>query len=168
MIKYRLKCGTGHEFEAWFASSAAYEMQEAEGQLVCPHCTNTDIERAIMAPRIAKGRKSREHTTGEQQAPHPTNPGDAKSGEVARRQGQNQNGADGPHTMLRTMRTLREKILEKSENVGPRFAEEARKIHHEEAPDRAIHGIATSEEVLELADEGIDVMPIPQLPDDLN
>ena len=168
MIKYRLKCGTGHEFEAWFASSAAYEMQEAGSQLACPHCTNTDIERAIMAPRIARVRTSREHTTAEQQIPHRTNPGDAKSGAVALRQGQNQDSADGLHTLLRTVHTLREKILEKSENVGPRFAEEARKIHHEEAPDRAIHGVATSEEVRELADEGIDVMPIPQLPDDLN
>jgi len=157
MIRYRLRCGNGHEFDAWFASSAAYETQEAECQLTCPHCAQTDIERAIMAPQIATGR-------AEPSIPEVTAT-DASANAVW-----NAGGADAKRlqALMREMRALRDKMLEKSENVGPRFAEEARRIHHEESPDRAIHGAATTQEVLELADEGIDVMPIPQLPDDLN
>lgn len=71
-------------------------------------------------------------------------------------------------TMMREMRSLRDQILAKSEYVGPRFAEEARRIHFEEAPDRAIHGEATADDVKSLADDGVDVMPLPQLPDDQN
>lgn len=157
MIRYRLRCGAGHEFDAWFASSAAYESQEAESRLACPHCARTDIERAVMAPQIATTRMS---------APEPlAAPGDAQT-RAALHAGEPE--AQRLHAMMREMRELRDKILEKSEYVGPRFAEEARRIHHEETLDRAIHGEATSEEVHELADEGIDVMPIPRLPDDMN
>ena len=59
-------------------------------------------------------------------------------------------------------------MLAKSEYVGPRFAEEARKIHFEEAPNRGIHGEATREEVAELAEDGVDVLPLPRLPDELS
>ncbi len=157
MIRYRLRCGNGHEFEAWFASSTAYETQEAEGHLACPNCARTDIERAIMAPQIATARKdSATPAIANENAP-------AKTALHA-------GGADAQRfqVLMREMRTLRDKILEKSEYVGPRFAEEARRIHHEETPDRAIHGEATPEEIHELSDEGIDVMPVPRLPDDFN
>lgn len=157
MIKYRLRCGDGHEFDAWFASSAAYENQEAEGLLVCPNCARSDVERAIMAPKIATGYAANEMP-------------EATSGKVPAQVTMHSASGDALrlNEMMREMRDLRDKILEKSEYVGPRFAEEARRIHHEESPDRAIHGEATSNEVHELAEEGIDVMPIPRLPDDLN
>jgi hypothetical protein len=157
MIRYRLKCGDGHEFEAWFASSSAYETQESEGRLACPHCARTDIERAIMAPKIAAGRT---------QAATP----EIAAGNAAPNAALHADSTDARRlqALMREMRTLRDKMLEKSEYVGPRFAEEARRIHHEETPDRAIHGEATTDEVKELADEGIDIMPIPRLPDDMN
>ncbi len=158
MIKYRLKCGDGHEFDAWFASSAAYEHQESEGHLDCPHCGRNDIARAVMAPRIATNQADRDP---------PALKSDNASAHTAF---QSANATDAPRfrSLMHELRELREKILEKSEYVGPRFAEEARRIHHEESPDRAIHGEATSDEVHELADEGIDVIPIPHLPDDMN
>lgn len=163
MIKYRLKCGEGHEFEAWFASSTAYETQEAEGRLACPHCANTAIERAIMAPRVATRRGHEERAA----APAP---GAGDQGHQSTAASLHPGQADGAklRAMLQEIRSVRDKILEKSEYVGPRFAEEARKIHHEESADRAIHGEATPQEVRELADDGIDVLPIPRLPDDLN
>ncbi len=164
MIKYRLKCGGGHEFEAWFVSSTAYESQEAEGRLVCPHCARTDVERAVMAPRVSTQRtRDDAHLAAPARSPefHPPEPAT-----VALRPGH----AEGEklHAMLREMRSLRDKILANSEYVGPSFAEEARKIQHKEAAERAIHGEATPEDIRELADDGIDILLIPRLPDDLN
>lgn len=157
MIRYRLKCGDGHEFEAWFASSSAYETQEAEGRLACPHCARTDIERAIMAPKIATARANKAAAA-------------VSAGNVPGQATLQTDNADAQRFqgLMREMRELRDKILEKSEYVGSRFAAEARRIHHEETPNRAIHGEATAEEVQELADDGIDIMPIPRLPDDMN
>jgi hypothetical protein len=66
------------------------------------------------------------------------------------------------------MRKLRDEMLAKSDYVGPRFAEEARRIHNEEAPPRGIHGEATADEVAELKEEGVKVYPVPVLPDDHN
>ena len=171
MIRYRLKCGGGHEFDAWFASSIAYETQETEGRLVCPHCARTDIERAIMAPQITAGRThagERENagkradtaeTSADVTSTAPPPAGALRAGNA---------DAQRLQALMREMRSLRDKILEKSEYVGPRFAEEARRIHHEETPDRPIHGEATAQEVHDLAEDGIDVMPVPHLPDDLN
>ena len=175
MIRYRLACGKGHEFDAWFASSTAYEAQEAEGLLNCPHCANTDVARAIMAPRVSTSRhrpdqvptETTEATPATDETPTggPATPVATDSTTAPR--------GDSPEAqrlkvLMREMRTLRDQILETSEDIGPRFAQEVRRIHEEGAPDRAIHGQATAEEVRELAEDGIDVLPIPRLPDDLN
>lgn len=160
MIKYQLKCSDGHEFEAWFASSTAYETLECEGRLVCAHCASTDVKRAVMAPRIAsRPAKPPAHHAAIPVSHAPATSALPPAGSA---------DAERLHALMREVRTVRDKILEKSEYVGPRFAEEARRIHFDEAPDRAIHGEATTDEARELADEGIDVMPIPRLPDDLN
>lgn len=155
MIRYRLTCGSGHEFEAWFASSSTYEAEESAGRLVCPYCQRTDVSRAVMAPQIRTRRETDSAPAGSTLPV--SSPPQSDTSDVKRLQ-----------HMLHEMRTLREQILSKSEYVGPRFADEARQIHFEEAPDRAIHGEATPEQVRELADDGIEVVPLPRLPDDLN
>lgn len=159
MIRYRLQCEEGHEFEAWFASSTAYESQETEGQLNCPVCGGVNVKRAIMAPQIAHAR-SPESTS---QAPS-TGTQSAHSSALLAATPE----AQQLKVMMKEVRALRDQILAKSEYVGPRFAEEARRIHFDESPDRAIHGEATAEDVNELAEDGIDVLPMPRLPDDLS
>lgn len=157
MIKYRLHCTDGHEFEAWFKSSAAYEAQEKSGHVVCPECGSTHVTRSIMAPSVATSR-SRERTSQADPAP-PADTALAAERPVT---------AKFPTEVMRVMRELRREVEAKAEYVGPRFAEEARKIHHDESPARGIYGEASLTEAKELADEGIPFLPLPKLPEDEN
>jgi hypothetical protein len=154
MILYRLRCRKGHEFEAWFASGAAYDKQAKRGLLSCPKCGSAQVAKAPMAPRIAKRGKSRsveKPTEKTAEAPKPDTQRVAAHGEL-----------------VAAMRKLRAEIEAKSEYVGPRFPEEARKIHYEEVPARGIHGEATAEEAKALSEEGIEFFPLPILPEDRN
>jgi hypothetical protein len=142
MIKFSLVCRDGHEFEAWFQSGAAYEHQTARRQVACPHCGSHAIDKAVMAPAVAK------RAEGEPAAPpRPSVPADE---------------------MYRFLRRMRDEIHAKAEYVGGRFAEEARRIHFNESEARGIYGEATADEVKELAEDGIPFMPVPRLPEDLN
>ena len=143
MIKYSLICHEGHEFEAWFQSSAAYDKQSAKAQVACPHCGSVKVDKAIMAPAIAK-RASGEPTAAQQKKPVPAS------------------------EQYRHLRQLRDEIHSKAEYVGGRFAEEARKIHFNESQPRGVYGEASAEEVKELAEDGIPFFPVPRLPEDLN
>lgn len=160
MIRYRLNCRKGHQFEGWFASSAAFDRQAKQGRLTCPTCGTTKVSKALMAPNIAKSAKSKRakapRPAAEEAAPAPAAPTPdvhrvAAHGELAA-----------------AMRKLRAEIQAKSEYVGSRFPEEARKIHYEEAPVRGIHGEATAEEAEALSEEGIEFFPLPVLPEDHN
>jgi len=158
MICYRLKCEKRHEFEAWFASSTAYDRQERRGQISCPKCDTAKVEKAPMAPSIKKGaKKKRVEKAAEPAAAPSAAPAQADTHRLA---------AHGE--LAAAMRKLRTEIEAKSEYVGPRFSEEARKIHYEEAPARGIYGEATREEAQALAEEGIDFFPLPALPEDHN
>jgi hypothetical protein len=136
MIKYRLVCGSAHEFEGWFRNSAAYDAQAARGHIACPQCADTNVAKAVMAPSVA--------------APAAPEPAGAQD--------------DMQALMLR----VRAEIEANAEYVGPRFAEEARRIHDEEGNPRRIYGEASLEEVRALAEDGIPCMPLPRLPKDLN
>ena len=150
MIRYRLKCKKGHEFEGWFASSAAYDLQAKRGQVTCPSCGINKVSKALMAPNVAK--RSRKKEPEAAQAP-------------SKQEGQRV-AAHGE--LIAAMRKLRAEIEAKPENAGKRIPEEARKIHYEESPARGIHGEATAEEAKALAEEGIDFFPLPILPEDRN
>ena len=155
MIRYRLKCKKGHEFEGWFSGSAAFDREAKQGRVACPTCGTSKVSKALMAPRIAKSGKPKRSTKGvEQSRPEPAKPETqrvAAHGELAA-----------------AMRKLRAEIESKSEYVGSRFPEEARKIHYEESPARGIRGEATAEEAKSLSEEGIEFFPLPVLPEDHN
>ena len=162
MIRYRLECAAGHGFEAWFSSSDGYDRQEAAGDVACPVCGDTRVRKALMAPSISTSRSK------EAGAP-PLMAGEQGTElESDSRQVMAAPDSAALRELHRSMRALRDQVLAKSEYVGPRFAEEARKIHFEEAPNRGIHGEATREEVAELAEDGVDVLPLPRLPDELS
>ena len=146
MILYRLKCPAEHEFEGWFPNSAAYDRQAAGGEITCPICGDHEIGKAPMAPRIGK--------SVAEPAPAET-PTKAVSAPSA---------PQNPAEMLQLLRTLRRTVEANCENVGEKFAEEARKIHYGETENRGIYGDTTPEEAEELADEGIEFGRIPWVP----
>jgi hypothetical protein len=157
MILYALKCKQGHKFDAWFASSGAFDTQQRRGLLVCPVCATRKVQKALMAPNVAK----------------PAKPGAAKRRVEAQRENVREAAPETQrlaiHRELATaVRKLRAEIEANSEYVGPRFCEEARKIHNEEAPARGIHGEATTEEAKALREEGIEFFPLPVLPEEHN
>ncbi len=128
-----LQCAQGHGFEGWFASNEAFEAQLGEGLVECPICGSTAITKLLSAPRL---------NLGSARAPEaPSPPAEAT-------------------LEARFMRAVRE-VLAKTEDVGDRFADEARKIHYGESAERGIRGQATPEQAEALIDEGIAVMPLP-------
>jgi hypothetical protein len=151
MILYRLKCKKGHEFEAWFANSGAFDKQQKRALLSCPVCGTSKVAKALMAPRVAKPAKPRPVKKAPEGTRSPDLQRVAAHGELAT-----------------AIRKLRAEIEANSEYVGARFSEEARKIHHEEAPARGIHGEATAEEAKALREEGIEFFPLPMLPEERN
>ncbi|MCW5690071.1 MAG: DUF1178 family protein [Pseudolabrys sp.] len=156
MIKYALACDKGHSFESWFADSAAYDKQAKRGLVTCPQCGSAKVEKAIMAPRVSGTRKrsaSQEITVAPEKAQDKANVAVMSPVE---------------QELRAKLKELREHIVKNADNVGEKFPEEARKIHYGETEHRSIYGVASFEDAKELAEEGIDVHPIPLLPDERN
>jgi hypothetical protein len=157
MIHYHLRCDRDHAFESWFQSSSAYETQEKRKLVSCPICGSTKVERAIMAPQIVSKKKR-----GQETAP-PAAPAAEATVPVST-----------PLMMaqereLRTkLKELRDHIVKNADNVGERFPNEARKMHYGDIEHRPIYGEASPDEARSLIDEGIEVSPLPVLPDDRN
>lgn len=145
MIVFDLACSNAHVFEAWFSDSAGFEAQRAAGDVVCPACGDTKVEKSLMAPSVpAKGQAT------------------AKDVETA------QAATD----VIQTLYQMRQQVEDNCDNVGENFAEEARKIHYGETEKRNIYGKATREEAEELVEEDIEFGVLPWIdeeePDDLN
>jgi hypothetical protein len=156
MIHYHLRCERGHGFESWFQSSSAYEAQEKRGLVNCPICGSAKVERAIMAPQIVT-RKGRESA-----APAPAAATDVTA------------PTSTPLLMAQErelrakLKELRDHIVKNADNVGERFPNEARKMHYGDIEHRPIYGEASPDEARALIDEGVDVAPLPVLPNDRN
>ena len=140
MILFDLKCANDHVFEGWFHDGDAYEAQAAAGEIACPVCADRTVGKAPMAPRIL-GHDPRTKGGGD--------------GREARTEAA---------MALRALRELREKVEATSDYVGPRFPEEARRIHYGEAEKRNIYGEASDDEARDLHDEGVEFARIPWLP----
>ena len=156
MIRYSLQCERGHAFESWFQSSSAYESQEKRKLVNCPICGSARVERAIMAPQIVS-KKSRDRA-----APAPAAATEATT------------PASTPLMMAQErelrakLRELRDHIVKNADNVGERFPNEARKMHYGDIEHRPIYGEASPDEARSLIEEGVEVTPMPVLPDDRN
>jgi hypothetical protein len=141
LIRYSLVCDNSHDFEAWFRNSDDFDKQKKRGLVECPECGSNKVGKALMAPAVSTSR-SRER--------------------IALAMGEEQKKA------MAALKELSKKMLEGAENVGDKFAEEARKIHFGETEARGIYGEATPEEAVELAEDGVSFMPIPVFSDDRN
>ncbi|MBN9353246.1 MAG: DUF1178 family protein [Hyphomicrobium denitrificans] len=149
MIKYRLGCADGHEFESWFRSIADYDKQSRSGAVTCPLCASTEISKLPMAPAVVSAR-------GNKGAPAPEQLPAAAAPSAP------------PAAMATALRAFKKAVMENSEDVGGRFAEEARKIHFGEAEERNIRGSTTAEEAQSLHQDGVPFGILPELPEDLN
>src|SRR5688500_1441478 len=148
MIKYALACEQAHEFESWFPSSDAFETQRKRGFVTCPYCNSARVEEQIMAPSVARTEKA-----SNAPAPEPQ-PMAVLS--------------DRERELRPALRARRGHVMKKAENVGKDFVEEARKMHFGETEERSIYGEADLAEARALLEEGIDVLPLPVVPDDRN
>lgn len=165
MIKYALICDNGHDFESWFATSAGFEEQAKRGFVTCPACGSIRVERAIMAPNIARSDRG-------SRAQDPSREASQEAQTTAA-----ETPATGPETtpvalmgekeiaFRQMVAALHRHVVATAEAVGPRFADEALKIHHGESESRPIFGQATIEDARMLQEEGVDFLPLPRLPE---
>ena len=164
MIKYALRCDQDHEFEGWFRNSEDCEAQTRDGQLHCPMCGSSAISKSLMAPRVS-GTRSQDTEPSQEDCVTTQGSGQADAsrqsvalGAAAKDQGK----------LQEMLRAVRDHVVENSDYVGDKFAEEARKMHFKETEPRGIYGEATTDEVESLAEDGIDCLPLPRLPKDQN
>lgn len=144
MIHYQLRCPSEHAFDGWFKSSAAFEQQAAAGLLSCPHCGDSGVTRAVMAPALARR---------EAMAP-PAVPAPPKA----------VTGPPLPDQVRAVLQGLRAEIEKNCDYVGPGFADAARRIHRGEGAARPIYGEASDDQAEQLAEEGIEIARIPWVP----
>jgi hypothetical protein len=168
MIRYALSCDQDHAFESWFPSSDAYEAQRKRGLVACPLCGSQKVEKQIMAPRVARTDKGPSPSTN----PGPSLPVPAPARpDVPQAPQMPQPVAlfSEKERELRAMvKALREHVEKTAEHVGGRFPDEARRMHYGEIEHRSIYGEATPGEARELLDEGIEIHPLPIVPDERN
>jgi hypothetical protein len=141
VIQYSLICDNGHKFDAWFRNASAYDEQHRRGIVSCPLCDSRAVDKALMAPAVSR----------------------ASSEKVSLSIGHPQ------HAELReAMKAMRAKVTAEADYVGDKFAQEARKIHFKDVEARGIYGEATHDEVAALIEDGVDFMPLPNLPEEHN
>ena len=134
MILYELKCSNEHQFEAWFRDSASFDKQAKRGEVECPICSDTHVGKAPMAPRLSSSVKKES--------------GEERAKEVAEQ-------------ILKAVNKIQKHVEDNCDYVGDKFADEARAIHYGDADERGIYGEATGDEIGELLDEKIKILPVP-------
>ena len=155
MIRYTLVCDRRHSFESWFADSAAYDKQRKRKLVTCPQCGSAKVEKAIMAPQLASTKKRRVAAPETPAMPQPD------KASVAMLSPQEKE-------IRQKLKELRDHLTQNAEHVGPKFSEEARKMHYGESEHRSIYGEASPDDAKNLAEEGIEFHPLPVLPDERN
>ncbi|MBN8455172.1 DUF1178 family protein [Accumulibacter sp.] len=149
MIIFDLACQHDHQFEGWFQSREDFDSQLASGLISCPHCGSLDIRRVPSTVHLGRSGTQADPPRRESPVVVPA--------------------VDGRAGALQAFRHMTELLLANCEDVGADFAEEARRIHYVEAPERSIRGVATAEEYAELLDEGIEVFRVQRVkPGDLH
>lgn len=155
MIKFALQCDKGHGFEGWFRDNQSFGQQARRGFVECPHCGSVQVEKAIMAPNVARKDRNLQIMEPEVALPAPATvsmPAATLTPE--------------DRAMRDLVRAMRAHVEANADNVGNKFADEAVKMHHGEIEGRPIYGSATPEDTRMLAEEGVGFVPLPVLPDD--
>jgi hypothetical protein len=175
MIRYNFTCADNHEFEAWFRNAAACDEQIAARLVSCAVCGSSDVRKALMAPAVGtKSNRKADVTADASQGGAPEAAQDAvqeagqSPGAAGRLPMMSGGMGDEARKLVHAMRTFRKTVTKHADYVGPQFAEEARKIHFGESQERGIYGEATPDEAKKLSEEGVDIVPLPILPEDQN
>jgi hypothetical protein len=167
MIRYALVCDSHHEFESWFANSAAYDKQVRRGLVTCPSCGSAKVEKALMTPRLGRSEGSLRHEAASNPQAPASPPAEAAP-DAAATPAPVAMMTPQEHELRQKLRELRDHLVKNAENVGQRFPEEARKMHYGEAQHRSIYGVASAKDAEALHEEGIAFSALPVLPDDRN
>lgn len=138
MIKYALRCADGHSFESWFQSADAFDALRRTSHLTCPECGGADVDKALMAPKLSHGTQAHAKPTA-------ALPETETAASVA-------------------LKRMKAEVEANSDYVGDKFADEARAIHLNESPARAIHGEAAPAEAKALLEDGVPILPLPFRP----
>ena len=136
MIRYSLKCEDGHEFDSWFQSADAFDRLLEAGHVTCSVCGTLGVEKAIMTPQVLAP-KEKKDSSEKRPLSAPASPAE------------------------QALASLRKFVEKNAENVGEKFAREARAIHYGEAPERSIYGKAKTEDAKALIEDGIPISPLP-------
>lgn len=151
MIHYQLRCEQDHSFDGWYKDSAAFEKLAGAGLIECPVCGGTQVERALMAPAIGKGREAAAPPQAVAPQPEAGKAGQAAAGPM-------------PAQVLALLQRMRAEVEKSCDYVGHEFADEARRIHRGESERRGIYGETSDGEAEALQDEGIEVARLPWVP----
>lgn len=157
MIRYTLICEKDHDFESWFRDSEAYEAQRKKRLVTCPFCHSHKIEKTIMAPQVARKDRAIAATPVVADAPVPAVVPETAPAMLL---------GEKERELRAMISEVREKILAVTDDVGDRFAREARAMAEGDTEERPIRGQATAQEWRDLVEDGIGVLPLPELPDD--
>ncbi len=161
---FDLQCSNSHVFEGWFGSHDDYDSQQARGLVTCPVCHSDSITKRLSAPRINVGHFSDSQIAAESSNSASTSSSSEVSAALQQAQSVVAATPELAQIQAAVMIQMRE-FIRKTENVGDRFADEARKIHEGESEQRPIRGIATQEERESLAEDGIAVVALPDFLD---
>ena len=141
MISFSIVCENDHDFEAWFRNGDDFDAQRRRKLIACPACGSTKVEKALMAPAVSTGRRKEKMAL-------------AISTEQRK--------------AMAKLKELTEKLKQGADYVGDKFADEARKIHFGETEARGIYGEATVDEARSLHEDGVEFLPLPNIPDEQN
>ena len=178
MIVFDLQCGVGHSFEGWFGSSSDFDSQQSRGLIECPNCASKSVTKKLSAPRINLGAAQvitdspvTGGATGNRQSERNIERNAERISEVVSMQNAapaelSASARETIERMQALWMEMAKQVVANTEDVGSNFAEEARKIHYKEAPERNIRGVATRDEGAALLDEGIEIHAFP-LPESL-
>ena len=139
MIRYTLNCKNGHQFDSWFSNSDSFEKLRKKGLLECSVCSSKEIEKSLMAPKIAPSSDKKTETLISTQS-----------------------------DLEKEIKALKHKIKSTATDVGENFSSEARAMHYGEKEEKPIIGKATMDEAKDLAEEGIPFIPLPWSDDKVN
>ena len=161
MKKFSLGCECNHEFEGWFADADAIRQQLQAGLLDCPYCGSTNLEKRLSSPNLSTP-KTKARITEQQKDVLPPAAHPKSAPEPVGATGPS--AGEGAVALRIAVRALNQKIRAEFTNVGDRFAEEVRKIQEGTSEEQNIYGTCTAQEHQELSEEGIDILPLPELP----
>jgi hypothetical protein len=170
MIRYTLHCAKGHDFESWFQNSAAFDKQKKRGLVTCPVCGSAKVEKAIMAPRLARADAVEAEPPQQPSTPPPAPPNAGGGPMPPAAPGKAAVAMMSPQEreLRQKLKELRDHVTKHANYVGGGFPEEARKMHYGEIEHRSIYGEASPDDAKALHEEGIEFHPLPILPDDHN